>query len=489
LKRKPVSDTPSPELPDAAPQATPPAAAKTPTAKPAARLRKWAGHAATAWKAASIVILGAVLAAYVLNVIFLDRNLNLALIGVPDSLRSAGFTSAVATQRMEDAINGIEDQANTTRSASTAISDQDRLNVTIPGVGITFQGLTATLRYFFHTSESQITGEFVATGNQLSLQLRLNGRTIFYKTITGNDADAANSLIYDGEQGGAFQIVQATQPYIAASALDSWGEEEPALLAADNILNAKTLSASDIAYSYNLRGLITYKTALISGNTALIANAMSDFSHAPEISIAHDNLGNLYDIPNTAWRNQDKAVAEFNAALNISPQDSRAYNGLGNVYREEADARRAQADPAAALADFNAAIADYNMALLWDPKYPAPYAGLAALYADPLYQDKNAVLAAQDKSRELYFSIAAMTKKADMFERFSDYSVDPVRKTLWLGKACIQLISAQTAISQTSDAGLQGMALIQAALTARIADVNTQLAGQASCPPAPLKPH
>jgi tetratricopeptide (TPR) repeat protein len=483
-----VPDTPSPQSPDAPTRARRPTATKAPPAKHSAKLRKWAGHASAAWKAASIVILGVVLAAYVLNVIFLDRNLNLALIGVPDSLRSAGFTSEVATQRMEDAINGIEDQANTTRSAYAAISDQDRLNVTIPGVGITFQGLTATLRYFFRTSERQITGEFVQSNNQLSLQLRLNGRTIYYKTVAGDDADAANSLIYDGEQGGAFQIVQATQPYIAASALDSWGEDELAALAADNILNEKILSASDISYSYNLRGLITYKTALITGNTALISTAMANFARAPGIAIAHDNLGDLYDIPNSPWRNQDKAVAEFNAALNITPQDSRAYNGLGNVYREEADAVGAETNQATAQADFNAAISDYAAALRWDPKYSAPYAGLEKIYADPLYQAKSPALAAQEEARALYLNIAVMTNKADMFERFSDYAFSPARKTFWLDKACTQLVSAQ-ATSEQADTDLPGATLTQAALAKRISALNAQLAGQSSCPPAPAKPH
>ncbi len=443
-----------------------------------ARLQNWAGYAATAWKTASILILGLVLAVYALNVIFLDQNLNLALITVPDSLHGAGFTSEVATQRMEDAINGIEDQANTTRSAAAAISDQDRLNVTIPGVGITFQGLTATLRYFFHTSARQITGEFVESNNQLSLQLRLNGRTIFYKTVAGDNPDAANSLIYDGEQGGAFQIVQATQPYIAASALDSWGEDGLAALAADNILNARTLSPSDLAYSYNLRGLITYKAALISGDTALISAAMADFSRAPGIAIAHDNLGNLYDIPNTAWRNQDKSVAEFNAALNITPQDARAYDGLGNVYREEADAQ----NPSSMQAYFNTAISDYTAALRWDPKNPSSFSGLDKIYADPLYQGKNLGLAAQDKARTIYLGITGMTTKADMFERFAGYAFSPARKGFWLGKACNQLTWAQAVSSQADNAGLPGMELTQAALAARIATVNAQLAGQSACP-------
>lgn len=478
-----MSDTSSLESPEILPQAIPPIPPEKAPAKPRIQLHKWAGHAFAAWKIASIAILGIVLIAYVLNLIFLDRNLNLALISVPDSLRSAGFTSTVATQRMEDAINGIEDQANTTRSADAAISDQDRLNVTIPGVGITFQGLTATLRYFFHTSERQITGEFIESNNQLSLQLRLNGRTIFYKTVAGDDADAANSLIYDGEQGGAFQIVQATQPYIAASALDSWGEDELATVTTNTILNAGTLSASDIAYSYNLRGLITYKTALITGNTALIATAMADFSRAKGIAIAYDNLGNLYDIPNTNWRNQNAAIAQFNAALNINPHDSRAYNGLGNIYREAAEN-----NPAAAQTYFSIAASDYATASRLDPKYAAPYAGLAKIYAGPLYQGKNPTLAAQQQARAAYLNIAATTTKADMFERFAAYAYSPTRKTFWLQKACTQLVSAQSASSQSSNASLPGMALMQTALAARIATVNTQLASQSNCPPAPIQP-
>jgi hypothetical protein len=475
-----LSGTKLPDLADTAPEASKPDSAP----KASAKLRKWAGHANYAWKSISLGILGAVLALYALNLLFLDRNLNLALIGVPDALRSAGFTSAVATQRMEDAINGIEDQANTARSAYAAISDQDQLNVTIPGVGITFQGLTATLRYFFHISERQITGEFILSNNQLSLQLRLNGRTIYYRSVPGSDADAANALIYDGERGGAFRIVQVTQPYIAASALDSWGEDDKAALAANDILNTKSVSASDIAYSYNLRGLIAYKAALITGNAALIPAAMADFAQAGDIAIAHDNLGNLYDIPGASWRSQDAAMAQFNAALSITPQDSRAYNGLGNLYREEADAEK---NPADAQTDFTAAISNYEAALRWDQKYASPYAGLAHIYADPLFQGRNAKRAAQAEAQKLYLGITMMTDKADMFERFAAYSDDPARKAFWLGKACTQLISAQAASRESDGAGLPGVDLMQESLGTRIEAVNTALDGQAGCPPVPPK--
>lgn len=158
------------------------------------------------------------------------------------------------------------------------------------------------------------------------------------------------------------------------------------------------------------------------------------------------------------------------------------------MYREEGDAAAAESNQVA-QADFDAAIGDYKSALLWDPKYSSPYAGLEKIYADPLYQGKNTTLAAQDETKGVYLSIAVMTNKADMFERFSNYAVSSARKTFWLGKACTQLVSAQAASSQSDTADLPGMVLMQAALTARVADVNAQLAGQLSCPPVPPKPH
>jgi tetratricopeptide (TPR) repeat protein len=84
---------------------------------------------------------------------------------------------------------------------------------------------------------------------------------------------------------------------------------------------------------------------------AIAVVALIAWSGALAQTTAEDNFKS-----GNAWRNKgdfDRAIADYNQALTINPQDAEAYNNRGNAWRNKGD--------------FDRAIADYTQALRINP--------------------------------------------------------------------------------------------------------------------------
>ncbi len=83
------------------------------------------------------------------------------------------------------------------------------------------------------------------------------------------------------------------------------------------------------------------------------------------------NYDNLYDV--------DKALADFNQAIAINPNDGNAYNRRGTIYNYE-------------LSEYDKAIADYSKAVELNPEDSRSLTSRAYIYLDEL-QDYDKALA------------------------------------------------------------------------------------------------
>jgi tetratricopeptide (TPR) repeat protein len=81
-----------------------------------------------------------------------------------------------------------------------------------------------------------------------------------------------------------------------------------------------------------------------------------------ESAEAYTNRGNAYDNKGQ----YDKAIADFNRALEISPKFAMAYNNRGNAYDSKGQ--------------YDKAISDFNKALELNPKYADAYYNRAIAY-------------------------------------------------------------------------------------------------------------
>jgi tetratricopeptide (TPR) repeat protein len=136
--------------------------------------------------------------------------------------------------------------------------------------------------------------------------------------------------------------------------------------------------------------------------------------------LAYNNRG-------IAWshkKDYDRAIADFNEAIRLDPNDATAYNNRGWAWSNKKDYDRAIADyseairldPKYALAynnrgwawsnkkDYDRAIADYNEAIRLDPKFASAYNAVAWLRAtcpEEKYRDGKKAVESATKACEL----------------------------------------------------------------------------------------
>jgi tetratricopeptide (TPR) repeat protein len=166
-------------------------------------------------------------------------------------------------------------------------------------------------------------------------------------------------------------------------------------------------------WAYNNRALVydklkDYPKALADYERALSLN--------PDDALAYLNRGNVYD----ELKDYPKALADYERALSLNPDDAQAYLNRGNVYDELKDYPKALADyeralslnPDDALAyynrgnvyaelkDYPKALADYNQALRINPEFGEAYGNRGLMYAR-LGETEKAV-ADMEKAAQLF---------------------------------------------------------------------------------------
>jgi tetratricopeptide (TPR) repeat protein len=292
------------------------------------------------------------------------HSIDLDTIEVPEALSKTGFTSEIATRRLRDAIQTVQGGAAGRMSRAAVIADQDLPTATVPKTGISLKTLAAAIRSLVPAWQHEVSGEFIPSGKGLSLRLRLNGQLIFSETTPSIDVDAAEALLGNGVHGGAFKIIQETQPSLAASILYAGGRGDiaAASLAADLVINSLPPDDENVPWAFNLKGVI-------AEDRGDIAQAVALLKKAPMLAAAHVNLGDIYD----DQKNPDEAIKEYQAAIRLDPKFAGAHVNLGYLYQR--------------LQKPDAAIAEYQLALRLDPKSAAPHTNLGLLYADQGHLD------------------------------------------------------------------------------------------------------
>jgi tetratricopeptide (TPR) repeat protein len=155
------------------------------------------------------------------------------------------------------------------------------------------------------------------------------------------------------------------------------------------------------------RQLLTYVEALVENQTQNLVEAASSLlkSLALKPTFSSVSLAQIYDYRGDAYTNlkeYQRAIADFDRALELNPSYTRAYNNRGNVYLDLKEYQRAIADyeraieldpkPAYAyrnrglayrnLKEYQRAIADYERAIELDPSYALAYDSRGDAYYD-----------------------------------------------------------------------------------------------------------
>ncbi|MFZ1108811.1 MAG: tetratricopeptide repeat protein [Rhodomicrobium sp.] len=83
-----------------------------------------------------------------------------------------------------------------------------------------------------------------------------------------------------------------------------------------------------------------------------------------DLAASHFNRANAY----RELRDDDRAIADFNQAIRLVPEDALAYSNRGFANRKKGD--------------YDRAVADYNRAMKLAPKNASPYYRRAFLYSE-----------------------------------------------------------------------------------------------------------
>jgi len=179
------------------------------------------------------------------------------------------------------------------------------------------------------------------------------------------------------EQESANQVTEWANLLSAAWAAIE-GETMDAALLFYEALRKKDLSGAAQSELYFIGGLIysaleDYERAIADYDRAIELN--------PEDAAAHYNRGNAY----ADLEDYERAIADYDRAIELNPELAQAHSNRGSAY--------------AALEDYERAIADYDRAIELNPELAQAHSNRGLAYAD--LEDYERAIADYDRAIEL----------------------------------------------------------------------------------------
>ena len=151
----------------------------------------------------------------------------------------------------------------------------------------------------------------------------------------------------------------------------------------------------------------------------------------PQDALPHSGLGSVY----RSLGRQEEAVAAYQRAIELDPQYALPHNGLGNVYRS--------------LGRHEEAVAAYRRAIELDPQDALPHYGLGTVYRS-LGRQEDAVVAylraiELDPSRVVsYVGLAGVYRrlgKAKESARYAELARERLPVDDWYNRACLEAVA------------------------------------------------
>ena len=252
---------------------------------------------------------------------FLRNPVLIEPIAVPEALLARGMTSEVVASRLWDGLRDATQLARTSKASVDAIPNSQRVQFSVPDVGISMDSIVRQTRQFFNAYQTRIAGEFVCAdvacapeGMRLRLRV-LRGASDVIDLPPVGDQDLRTYFTT-----AAIQILTVLDPFVAVSAIS---ETEP-------------VRATALA-----RRLIR--------------------QHHPDAKWAHNLIGNL----RSTAEDYRPALAEYRAALALDPDFTIAHANAARALRQ--------------LGDPVASRAEYDAILARNPQSPAVQEGYAEL--------------------------------------------------------------------------------------------------------------
>ena len=131
---------------------------------------------------------------------------------VPRELAERGYTPAVVTERLLNAIHTIQSVASTQKPRRGHIASALQADIQIPVGQLSVKSFARYFRQLFDLPDSHVAGEITRDGDSFTLQLRRRDGLRMELARTRSASDVGPLIA-----GGAEEVVRMTDPYVLAS--------------------------------------------------------------------------------------------------------------------------------------------------------------------------------------------------------------------------------------------------------------------------------
>lgn len=232
-------------------------------------------------------------------------------ISVPKTLVDVGYSPDVAARRLQDAMNNVEQLANTSFRMPDFGEASAAPDVIVPSLGVSVQALLYyTYAFFGIDRHKSISGEVIFDDQSVSLLLRIEGRVIFNKTVK-NRSGRGIEEVADLTSDGARSVIEYVRPYISAAALY---HDSPSLSLerANHLIAVLPDDAEDVAWLKTLKAMILFQQGN-AGRAEKILRAVIE--ERPDFAVAHQDLAIVME----AGGRYGEAIDELAIALRLRP--------------------------------------------------------------------------------------------------------------------------------------------------------------------------
>ena len=313
---------------------------------------------------------------------FLRDQVLIEPIAVPSAVAQRGLTPEVVASRLWDGLRDANVRAATSKATVSAIPNSQRVQFSVPEVGLSMDSIVRQTRQFFNIYQTRIAGEFVCADPAcVPADMRLRLRVLRGGSDVIDMPPVGNQNLRDYFTAAAIQVLSVLDPFVAVSAI-SETEEVRAITLARRLIRQRH---PDAKWAFNLIGnlrsvdedyrpaLVEYRAAVALDPTFIIARAnvaitLSRLGDPAAARAEYDDISKTDpDNPNVlegyaelaaGAGNIDEAIAYLNRAFAADPESPHYLARMGQIEgargnQEAANdyfRRSLQLDPAYALA-------------------------------------------------------------------------------------------------------------------------------------------
>lgn len=252
---------------------------------------------------------------------FLRDQVLIEPVSVPKAVLQRGLTPEVVASRLWDGLRDANAIAQTSKATFSAIPDSQRVQFSLPDVGLSMDSIVRQTRQFFNIYQTRISGEFVCADTDCApAEMRLRLRVLRGTSEVIDMPPIGERTLRDYFTAAAIQVLSILDPFVAVSAIS---ETEPVRATA---LARRLIRQHhpDAKWAYNLIGNLRslakdYRPALTEYRAAVALD--------PNFIIARANVA----ITLARLGDPVAARAEYDAIAKVEPDNPNVLEGYAEL--------------------------------------------------------------------------------------------------------------------------------------------------------------